>query len=181
MVIRSGTTPATWTCCNAVRSERADTPPGVSRRRMLHAAAGLGALLALGSLPDSALAAGKKSSTSVAWTKVEVPPGDRRRARESMLRKVLGRESRDADWGEHKSGRIEASVSVVEFAVERRDDVVRVTCTALGKLAGGPSVRTHFSIGDHPSRQVKLETMVLTLVARGIVTRLSAIARKRAS
>lgn len=137
-------------------------------------------LIAVGASAEPAHAKRKKS-TRVSWTSVDLPEDKLRRRRERTLRKVLEKESKRAEWGDHESKKLEASVKVVEFQVQHKENVVRVTCTALGKLAGGPTVRTHFSMGDHPDHQRKLEKMVLTLVARGIVTRLAAIARNKAA
>ena len=123
----------------------------------------------------------KQKPTQVVWNSVTLPDDDRRARRERVLKKILKSVAGKEDWGTQPDGRIEASIKVVEFQVTRREDVVRVTCTAVGKLKNGPSVRTHFSIGDHPKRQDALEKMVLTLVARGVVTRLAAIARNRAA
>lgn len=136
-------------------------------------------LIAVGGASSRPAFAKRKTKTSISWTNVELPEAKLRRRRERVLRSVLERESRRTDWGRHENNRLDASVKVVEFHVEQKEKVVRVTCTALGKLDGGPQVRTHFSIGDHPKRQAKLEKMVLTLVARGLVTRLAAIARRR--
>lgn len=151
-----------------------------SRRELLLGLASTAMLLTIGASSHPAHAK-RKPPTTVTWTDVVLPEDKLRSRRERTLRSVLKKESKDADWGEHKNGRLEASVKVIEFQVHAREDVVRVTCTAVGKLAGGPSVRTHFSIGDHPKQQAKLEKMILTLVARGIVTRLASIARKRAA
>lgn len=150
-----------------------------SRRDLIRWLGAAGALLAVGVPAD--VWAKAKPKTTVTWTSVELPEDKRRAQRERTLRSVLRKEARDEDWGAATDNRIEASVRVIEFHVIHKPDVVRVTCTAMGKLAGGPSVRTHFSIGDHPTKQGKLEHMVLTLVARGLVTRLSAIARNRAA
>jgi hypothetical protein len=151
-----------------------------SRRELLQLFGAAATLIAIGGASGAASAKQKKP-TRVSWTEVELPEDKRSRRRERTLRSVLKKESKNANWGEHKDNRIEASVKVVEFQVQQKEHVVRVTCTAVGKLAGGPSVRTHFSIGDHPKRQDKLEKMVLTLVARGIVTRLASISRDRAA
>lgn len=121
------------------------------------------------------------AKTTVKWTSVQLPTNEANSRRESKLRSQLVKEARYADWGKHRTAKLEASVKVTEFRVETSTSVVQVTCTATGKLAKGPTVRTHFSMGDHPSKQVKLESMVLTLVARGIVTRLSAIARNQSA
>lgn len=148
----------------------------ISRRRdMLLGLAAVAATLTVGSFAH----AKRKVPTRVVWTSVELPEDKLQKVRENTLRNVLRKEAKDADWGEQEGARLEASVKVVEFLVLEREDVVRVTCTAVGKLAKGPSVRTHFSLGDHPKQQAKLEKMILTLVARGLVTRLSSIARKQ--
>lgn len=118
--------------------------------------------------------------TRVEWSEVKLPDDARQKKRQALLRKVLAQESRRADWGRHKSGVVRASVTVTQFQVVRRDDVMRVTCTAVGKLEKGPSARTHFSFGGHPDQQDKLEQTILTLIGRGIVTRLAALARQRA-
>lgn len=152
-----------------------------SRRELLQLFGAAVTLIAIGGASNGAAFAKQKKTTRVSWTEVEVPEDKLRRRRERTLRSVLKKESKNANWGDHKDNLVEASVKVVEFQVQQKEHVVRVTCTAVGKLAGGPSVRTHFSIGDHPKRQDKLEKMVLTLVARGIVTRLAAISRDRAA
>ena len=151
-----------------------------SRRDLLKCFGAAATVIAIGASTDTAWAKRKKS-TRVSWTSVDLPEGELRRRRERTLRKVLEKESKRAEWGDHASKKLEASVKVIEYQVQHKENVVRVTCTALGKLAGGPTVRTHFSMGDHPKNQRKLEKMVLTLVARGLVTRLAAIARNKAA
>ena len=136
------------------------------------------ALLAVGAPTSDAAAAKPKPKTRVTWTSVDFPDAAERSERERLLRSLLEKESKTENWGARSGDRLEASARVLDFQVIHKPDVVRVTCTALGKLAGGPSVRTHFSMGDHPNNQRKLERMVLTLVARGIVNRLSAVARQ---
>lgn len=119
--------------------------------------------------------------TEVIWSDVSFPDDALQATRERQLRSVLRRESRREDWGHSQSSVVEASLKIVEFAVEKRPDVVRVTCTAVGKIKNGPAARTHFSFGGHPNKQAALERTMLTLVGRGIVTRLAAISRGRAS
>lgn len=140
--------------------------------------------LLLGSL--AALAVVTQADTSearrkpkVVWTDVELPESDRRQLRENELRKVLKREARRVQWGNPPDGTVEASIKVTQFTVERRPDVVRVTCSAVGRLGKGPIVKTHFSFGGHPNRAAALESHMLLLVARGVVTRLSSISRER--
>lgn len=120
-----------------------------------------------------------RKRTRVVWTEVTVPKSERQAVREKHLLSVLKKEARKAQWGEPHDGLIEASVKVTEFKVERRPDVVRITCTAVGKLGRGPVVNTHFSFGGHPQKEPALESQMLLLVGRGVITRLASISRER--
>jgi hypothetical protein len=150
----------------------------LSRRQLLGALSTAAAALAAGTANEAW--AKKPPRTRVEWTEVVLPDDDRRAVRTSILKAVLKKESRRVDWGQHAGGELQGVVKVVEFAVSRKEDVMRVTCTAVGKLNKGPAVRTHFSFGGHPHQQEKLEKTMLTLIAQGVITRLSAIARDRA-
>ena len=117
--------------------------------------------------------------TRVQWTEVTLPTDERQAQRENQLRAVLRRESHHADWGSPPGDFVEASLHVTEFSIEHRPDVVRVTCSAVGRLHKGPMVRTHFSFGGNPKKRDALEQTMLTLVGRGVVTRLAAVSRTR--
>ena len=148
----------------------------LSRRLLLSNVLTVGALFCLDASPA---AARTKTLTRVKWVSVKLPSSEHQKRREQSLRKLLSTETRLADWGKHKANLLQASVTVTEFRVNTSETVVQVTCTAMARLGTGPSVRTHVSLGDHPTKQRKLENMILTLVARSLVTRLSAIARAR--
>ena len=60
----------------------------------------------------------------------------------------------------------------------REGEVVRITCTAVGKIPGVGAAKSRFSYSGKPEEQRKLEHHVLELVARGIVTRLADMARE---
>lgn len=120
-----------------------------------------------------------RQRVKVVWTEIELPAGERQGAREKHLRKVLAKEARRVQWGDPVGGLVEASVKVTEFNVQKRPDVVRVSCTAVARLHNGPKVRTNFSYGGHPHRATQLEEQMLLLVGRGLVTRLSSISRDR--
>lgn len=150
-----------------------------SRRDILGALGAVAATLTVGGFATDAYAR-KRPHTTVEWTEVVLPESDRKGVRTALLKGVLKKESRRADWGEQPDGKLQGVVKVVEFTVVRKEDVVRVTCTAVGKLSKGPAVRTHFSFGGHPHQQAKLEKTMLTLIAQGVITRLSSIARERA-
>ena len=58
-------------------------------------------------------------------------------------------------------------------------DVLRVRCTLVGRVDGGPSARSKIAFGGDPAAQAELEKQVLTMVANGVVSRLAQIVRSR--
>ena len=95
------------------------------------------------------------------------------------LRHTLRREARRADWGAGRGHRIEYRFFVEELRLEPRDGVLRVTCTALGKLPKGRSARSHLSFSGEPAQKNALIERVLDIVARGVLTRLAELERSR--
>ncbi len=150
----------------------------LTRRQLLAALGATATAVAVDGFATDALAR-KPRRTQVEWTEVVLPDDERRSVRTAVLKAILKKESRHADWGQQPDGKLQAAVKVEEFTVSRKQDVVRVTCKAVGTLGKGPAVRTHFSFGGHPNEQEKLEKTVLTLIAQGVITRLAAIARGR--
>jgi hypothetical protein len=148
----------------------------LTRRRLVSALGAAGLLAATGLFSTRAFA---RVHVRVEWTDVELPSGERSGAREKTLRAILKKEARRADWGAPSRDPVRAAVRVTEFAVQRRTDVTRVTCTAVGKMEGGASVKTHFSFGGRPDQLESLETTMLTLIGRGLVNRLAAVRRER--
>ena len=93
------------------------------------------------------------------------------------MRKILEKEGRRADWGKKRKEPVEAEVVVKELVSVREGDIVRVTCTAVGRVKGLGAAKSKFSYSGLPQDKAKLEKHVLELVARGIVTRLSDMAK----
>jgi hypothetical protein len=121
-------------------------------------------------------AAPAAARTRVTWSKVEVRKGDdQKRVAESMTR-LLVKASRKAKWG--KGEPLELKANVTKLSWETRDDVVLVSVTVVAKISGGKTARSHIRIGGRPSDKRKLETQALGIVADGLVTRLSDIARR---
>ena len=112
----------------------------------------------------------------IVWTDVTIASRDKRPELERFLKQVIVRQSRRADWGK-RQGTLEARFDVTEFSAVAGKDVVRVTCTGVGKLKGGQSVRSHFSMGGRPAGRADLERQLLTMLGRGIVNRLADVAR----
>jgi hypothetical protein len=139
------------------------------------AAAGLLAVAALtGTFPVAA--APKVDIQEVVFTQKDDDKAAQKRLKK--IRRLLRDAAKRADFGDAKVVRL--SVTVARFEVEQKDDVLRVTCTLVGRLKGGPSARSHVSFGGRPDKRKKLEEQVLSTVTDGVMTRLAQLARERA-
>jgi hypothetical protein len=98
---------------------------------------------------------------------------------ERYFRHMLRRAARRADWGAGRGARIEYRVVVEELAITESNGVLRVRCTALGRLPRGKSARSHLDFGGDPRKRRAVVERVLEIVARGVVTRLAALERQR--
>jgi hypothetical protein len=98
---------------------------------------------------------------------------------ERHFKHMLRRAARRADWGAGRGARIEYRVVVEELAVAEVGGVLRVRCTALGRLPRGKSARSHLDFGGDPKNRRAVVERVLEIVARGVVTRLAALERER--
>lgn len=107
---------------------------------------------------------------------VDVPNGKHFK---SFLTKRLTKETKRAIWGAGRDNIIEYRFTVTELSIVKEDDVVRVKCTAVGKLPGGQAAKSHMSFGGEPAKQNKIVERVLEIVARGVITRLSELERIR--
>jgi hypothetical protein len=114
----------------------------------------------------------------VVW-EITLASRDKRPELERFLKQVIERQTRRADWGRRRQSPLEARFDVTEFSAVAGKDVVRVTCTGVGKLKGGQSVRSHFSMGGRPAGRAELEKQLLAMLGRGIVSRLAEVARAR--
>jgi hypothetical protein len=95
------------------------------------------------------------------------------------LRLALRREARRADWGAGSKSRIEYRFTVSELRVQRQGRVLRVRCTAYGKLPKGKQAKSHLDYGGDAEQYEEVVGRVLTIVARGVVTRLAELERVR--
>ncbi|HHH29711.1 MAG TPA: hypothetical protein ENK57_15385 [Polyangiaceae bacterium] len=94
---------------------------------------------------------------------------------EKTLTRLLKRATRRAKWG--KGDKVELSARVVKLSYEESEDVLRVSVTVVAKIAGGKGARSHIRLGGRPSKRHDVEKDALKIVADGLITRLSAIAR----
>jgi hypothetical protein len=114
------------------------------------------------------------------WTRVDVPPMAKDGARIAKnLHQLLKEASRKADFG--KSGKVLLRARITEYVVEKKGDVLRIRCTVIGRLEGGPSARSRIAFGGDPKDPKALEKQVLTMVAHGVTSRLAALAKARSS
>jgi hypothetical protein len=95
------------------------------------------------------------------------------------LERSLRRAVRDADWGAGSGSVIEYRFRVTRLELEHDAGVVRATCAATGELPGGVSASSEIRFGDAPAQRRELIKRVLSVVARGVVTRLAEIEHRR--
>lgn len=95
------------------------------------------------------------------------------------LRRVLQREVRQVDWGASSDSTIEYRYRVTKLTVAQDGDVLRVTCEAVGMLPRGRSAKSQLTFGGSPREHTRLIQRVLTIVARGVITRLAEMERVR--
>jgi hypothetical protein len=127
-------------------------------------------------VPAPALA---RTSTKVEWSSVRMPEGKDADKKTRVLKTLLTQAARKADFGKAKS--VKLSARVTEFSSVKKGDVLQVSCTIVGRLAGGPSARSRISFGGSPTERDQLEKQVLSMVANGLVARLAEIARAKAA
>lgn len=147
--------------------------PSAPRRPLLAALAALAALALVA--PDAAAKGPRKQR--VVWTDVVLPEGAERARREALLRGILEKEGRRADWGKGRAEPVEAEVHVKDLRVTVEGDVLRVTCAASGKIRKLGVAKSSFSYGGKVTERAALERRVLELVARGLIARLAEMAR----
>jgi hypothetical protein len=114
----------------------------------------------------------------VVWNEIRISQAHTRPDLERHLRGVVMRQARQVDWG--RAGTIEATIEVTDLSAVSRDGVVRVTCSGHGRLSagqGGRVARSRFSMGGRPKDRAALERQILTMLGRGLVTRLADIAK----
>jgi hypothetical protein len=126
------------------------------------------------------LAAAPQGRPSVTLDRLVFPSNlERRGELERHLKNVLRREARRADWGAGSHAKIEYRFIVEELSVAVEGRVLRVRCTALGRLPKGKSARSRLEVGGSPGRRLEEIKKVLEIVARGVITRLAELERHR--
>lgn len=98
-----------------------------------------------------------------------------------VLHKVLKHEARRVEWGAGRDSRITYRfyLEQLELSVDR--GVLKVHCTAFGRLPKGKTARSKLVFGGDPRDPRKVVDHVLTIVARGVLSRLAELERDRRS
>jgi hypothetical protein len=98
---------------------------------------------------------------------------------EKHLKRILKREAYRADWGAGRENRIEYRFSVTELSYTISDKALRIQCSATGRLPGGQTAKSELTFGGSLGERIPLTKQVLEIVARGVITRLAELERKR--
>lgn len=127
-----------------------------------------------GSGVPSAHAAG---GPRVELDRLQLPPDAK--TYETFLRRTLRREASQVDWGASAGSTIEYRYEVEKLDLVFEKDVLIVKCSAIGRLPRGRTARSQLTFGGAASQRRQLVERVLTIVARGVLTRLSELERER--
>ncbi|MBX3184359.1 MAG: hypothetical protein KF915_17150 [Polyangiaceae bacterium] len=108
-------------------------------------------------------------------------PDDLERAAQirKQLREILKREVRRVTWGAGTGNRITYRFTVTRLTIEQQGDVVKVVCSATGRLPKGKVAKSHLSFGGPANKRSEVVRRVLEIVARGVVARLAELERER--
>ncbi len=96
-----------------------------------------------------------------------------------VLSKVLKREQYRVEWGAGRHNRITYRFSLEQLDLSVERGVLKVRCTALGRLPKGKTARSKLEYGGDPQAAHEVIDHVLTIVARGVLTRLADLERER--
>jgi hypothetical protein len=140
-------------------------------------------LCALAALVASTWSEPARATPNVELDRLTFPTMPEASYYKTHLRRSLQREARQADWGADNGSTIQYRFSVDTLKIERSPGLVRVHCAATGELPRGRTAVSRLSFSGHPSHERRLIREVLSIVARGVLTRLAQIehARRKAA
>jgi hypothetical protein len=92
---------------------------------------------------------------------------------------ILKREGRRADWGAGRGSRVTFRFQLTELSLDEQGDVLRVHCTAVGRLPRGRQARGSLTFSGDAAKRNELVERTLEIVARGVIARLAELERKR--
>jgi hypothetical protein len=143
------------------------------------------ALCPRGAAAEPALIApeeGPAGRPQIVLDKLVVPPDTPEQQRVSkLLTKVLKHEAQRVKWGAGRDARITYRFYLEQLDLSVERGVLKVRCTALGKLPKGKTARSKLEFGGDPRHARQVIDHVLTIVARGVLSRLADLERERRS
>jgi hypothetical protein len=98
-----------------------------------------------------------------------------------VLNKVLKHEQHRVYWGAGRDSRITYRFFLEQLDLSVERGVLKVRCTALGRLPKGKTARSKLEFGGDPLHARKVIDHVLEIVARGVLSRLAELERDRRS
>lgn len=96
-----------------------------------------------------------------------------------LLTKVLKREQYRVEWGAGRHNRIAYRFYLEQLDLTVERGVLKVRCTAVGKLPSGKPARSKLEYGGDAAKSREVIDHVLTIVARGVLSRLAELERDR--
>jgi hypothetical protein len=96
-----------------------------------------------------------------------------------VLEKALKHEQHRVEWGAGRGSRITYRFYLEQLDLSVERGVLKVRCTALGRLPKGKTARSKLEYGGDPSKAHQVIDHVLTIVARGVLARLADLERDR--
>jgi hypothetical protein len=127
-------------------------------------------------------AEGPAGRPNIVLDRLVVPPDfpEQRRVTK-VLEKVLKHEARRFQWGAGQGSRITYRFYLEQLDLSVERGVLKVRCTAFGRLPKGKTARSKLEFGGDPREPRKVIDHVLTIVARGVLSRLAELERDRRS
>lgn len=98
-----------------------------------------------------------------------------------VLHQVLQHEAPRVQWGAGQGNRITYRFYLEQLEVSVDRGVLKVRCTAFGRLPKGKTARSKLEFGGDARDPRKVIDHVLTIVARGVLARLAELERDRRS
>lgn len=125
---------------------------------------------------------GPQGRPQIVIDKLVVPPNMPEYKRVSrVLEKALKHEAHRVEWGAGRGSRITYRFYLEQLDLSVEHGVLKVRCTALGRLPKGKTARSKLEFGGDPKDPRKVIDHVLTIVARGVLARLADLERDRRS
>lgn len=96
-----------------------------------------------------------------------------------LLNKVLKHEQHRVEWGAGRGSRIAYRFYLEQLDLSVERGVLKVRCTAVGRLPKGAPARSKLEYGGDATKSREVIDHVLTIVARGVLSRLAELERNR--